>query len=182
MHELGYACGDLGWCPAGGVDDRQVEGAVMTTVGDGGLDVAWPAIGDQASAPFLILAVEQNPGADGPVAELAGSAHAEEHGRPGLQDAEDCTDQVLICRPGVGFCRIGRPASAAAGTIRASQSRMACPGSNAVSGRTAPLLPDPGAPSTPVITRATVPGSQDAADAVTSRRSAGVKAADKAHS
>jgi hypothetical protein len=44
-----------------------------------------------------------------------------------------------------GFCRIGRPASAAAGPMRASQSRTACPVSNTGSGRTAPLLPEPGA-------------------------------------
>lgn len=37
----------------------------------------------------------------GQLAELAGSAHAEEHGMPGLQEAEDCADQVLVCRPGV---------------------------------------------------------------------------------
>jgi hypothetical protein len=39
VHRLGYFRGDLGSCPAGGVDDWRAEGAVVTPVGDGGPDV-----------------------------------------------------------------------------------------------------------------------------------------------
>ncbi len=96
------------------------------------------------SAAFLIRAVQEHPGTDRPAAQFAGVQTPSSTTGRGARMLMTARTSSRYAGHVLGLCRIGRPARAAAGSMSASQSRTACPGSKAASGPAAAVLPDPG--------------------------------------